>query len=230
MLFDLSLEDAKARHAKLSKDIERHDVAYHQNDAPEISDADYDALRRELEQIEAQYPELMTEASPTKKVGAAPARGFKKVKHSVPMLSLSNLFTEEDLGDFIQKVQRFLNVSDDIAFVAEPKIDGLSCSLRYEKGELVQAATRGDGFEGEDITANVRHIGDVPKSLPKDAPDVLEVRGEIYMRKDDFLALNKKLADEGKQILANPRNVCVSSTRILQRSDLCISSVMPWAR
>lgn len=215
MLFDLSLEDAKARHAKLSKEVERHDIAYHQNDTPEISDAEYDKLRRSLEELEAQYPELITDNSPTKKVGAAPARGFKKVKHSVSMLSLSNLFTDEDLTDFIIKVQRFLNISDDITFVAEPKIDGLSCSLRYEKGKLVQAATRGDGFEGEDITANVQHIDDVPKTLPHDAPDILEVRGEIYMRKDDFLALNKRLAEVGKQILANPRNGAAGSVRQL---------------
>lgn len=217
-LFDMTLEDAKARHRKLVREIEKHDVAYHQNDNPEISDADYDKLRADLNAIEAEYPELISKDSPTQKVGAAPAKGFKKVKHSVPMLSLSNLFTEEDLQDFLAKIARFLNNNDPIEMVAEPKIDGLSCSLRYEGGKLVMAATRGDGFEGEDITANVQHIDDIPKSLPKGVPDVLEVRGEIYMSKDDFLTLNKKLADAGKQVLANPRNGAAGSVRQLDPS------------
>lgn len=217
-LFDMSLEDAKARHKKLVKEIARHDQLYHGEDAPEISDADYDALRRELDKIEAEYPELVSEDSPNKKVGSAPAKGFKKVRHSVPMLSLSNVFTEEDLGDFIEKVQRFLNIETDIVFEAEPKIDGLSCSLRYEKGQLVLAATRGDGSEGEDITANVQHIVDIPKSLPNDVPDILEVRGEIYMRRDDFMALNKRQEEAGKQIFANPRNAAAGSVRQLDSS------------
>lgn len=217
-LFDMSLEDAKARHKKLVKEISKHDELYHGKDAPEISDADYDALRRELDKIEADYPDLVTSDSPNKKVGSAPAKGFKKVRHSVPMLSLSNIFNEEDLGDFIQKVQRFLNITDDIAFEAEPKIDGLSCSLRYEVGRLVLAATRGDGAEGEDITANVQHIGDIPKTLPKDVPDVLEVRGEIYMRRDEFIALNKRQEESGKQLFANPRNAAAGSVRQLDPS------------
>ena len=214
-LFDMTLEDARARHKKLTREIERHDIAYHQNDAPEISDADYDALRNELNAIEAQYPELVSKDSPTQKVGAAPAKGFKKVKHAVPMLSLSNLFTEEDLQDFLGKIARFLNNDDPIEMVAEPKIDGLSCSLRYEGGKLVMAATRGDGFEGEDITANVQHIDDIPKELPKGVPDILEVRGEIYMRHEEFLALNKRQEAAGKQIFANPRNAAAGSVRQL---------------
>lgn len=217
-LFDLSFEDIRARHKQLAKEIARHDIAYHQKDDPEISDAEYDALRRELEQIEGKYPELASKESPSQKVGAAPSKGFKKHQHAVPMLSLSNLFTEEDVSDFITKIQRFLNVADPIRMVAELKIDGLSCSLRYEKHKLVVAATRGDGFEGEDITANVRHISDIPKTLPKDAPDVLEVRGEIYMRKDDFLDLNRKQEEAGKQIFANPRNAAAGSVRQLDDS------------
>lgn len=214
-LFDFSEEDARACHNKLVKEIARHDVAYHQNDAPEISDADYDALRKELDALEAKYPELADANSPSKKVGAAPSKGFKKVRHTVPMLSLGNIFNEEELNDFLDRVKRFLNISDDIAMVAEPKIDGLSCSVRYENGQLVLAATRGDGSEGEDITANVMHIGDVPKTLPKDAPDILEVRGEIYMRREDFQALNKRQEDAGKQLFANPRNAAAGSVRQL---------------
>lgn len=217
-LFDLSAEDARARHKKLSKEIARHDELYHGNDAPEISDAAYDKLRRELENLEAGFPELMSDQSPSAKVGAAPSKGFKKVRHSVSMLSLSNVFNEEELGDFLEKVRRFLNISDDIEVVAEPKIDGLSCSLRYERGKLVMAATRGDGFEGEDITANVQHIGDIPKSLPKGVPSVLEVRGEIYMKREEFIALNKRQEEAGKQIFANPRNAAAGSVRQLDSS------------
>jgi DNA ligase (NAD+) len=216
-LFDFSFEDIKARHAKLVKELARHDILYHQNDAPEISDAKYDDLRREIEQIEKENPEL-AKNSASKNIGAAPAKGFKKHQHVVPMLSLSNIFTEEDLNDFQEKVQRFLNVTAPIEMVAELKIDGLSCSLRYEKKKLVVAATRGDGFEGEDITANVMHIADIPKSLPDGAPDILEVRGEIYMRKEDFLSLNKRQEEEGKQLFANPRNAAAGSVRQLDSS------------
>ena len=214
-LFDLSAEDARARHKKLVKEIARHDDLYHGSDAPEISDAEYDKLRRELEKLEADFPELMTEQSPSNKVGAAPSKGFKKIKHAISMLSLSNVFNEEELGDFLEKVRRFLNANGDIEVVAEPKIDGLSCSLRYQKGRLAFAATRGDGFEGEDITANVRHISDIPKSLPAGVPDILEVRGEIYMRREEFIALNKRQEEAGKQIFANPRNAAAGSVRQL---------------
>lgn len=217
-LFDLTAADAKARHKQLIKEITHHDDLYHGKDSPEITDAAYDALRRELESIEAQYPELAGKDSPSAKVGAVPARGFKKVKHSISMLSLSNAFSEEDVADFIEKVQRFLNVQTPIEVVAEPKIDGLSCSLRYEHGKLMQAATRGDGFEGEDITANILHIGDVPKQLPGDVPDILEVRGEIYMRREEFMALNKRQEEAGKQIFANPRNAAAGSVRQLDSS------------
>lgn len=211
------LKSAKKRHDELLRQILHHDLQYYQKDTPEISDADYDALRQELEKIEAEYPELITKNSPTQRVGAAPSSGFKKVKHAVPMLSLSNAFTGEDVSDFLDRMRRFLGLPDTEAIdvVAEPKIDGLSCSLRYENRKLVLAATRGDGAEGEDITANVRTIQDVPQVLPKDAPDILEVRGEIYMRRSDFMALNKAQAAAGKQIFANPRNAAAGSARQL---------------
>jgi len=216
----VDIKEAKQEHSRLSAAIRKHDQAYYQDDAPSISDGDYDALRRELERLEFQFPELVTSDSPTQKVGAAPAQGFKKVKHSVPMLSLSNVFSEEEAEDFLGRIRRFLNLSDNepVEIVAEPKIDGLSCSLRYEGRRLVQAATRGDGYEGEDITANVMTIDDVPKELPADAPESLEVRGEIYMRRSDFAALNDRLQDEGKKIFANPRNAAAGSVRQLDSS------------
>ncbi len=216
-LFDMSLEDARARHKKLVALVKRHDVLYHQLDNPEISDAEYDKLRLELEQLEAEYPEFITPDSPTQKVGAAPSAGFKKVRHAVPMLSLSNVFDDEEVADFIGRVRRFLGLGQDepVAICAEPKIDGLSCSLRYEGRKLVMAATRGDGSEGEDITMNVRTIADVPKTLPDSAPELLEVRGEIYMRRDEFKALNERQAAANKQIFANPRNAAAGSVRQL---------------
>jgi DNA ligase (NAD+) len=219
-LFDMDFEDAAARHKKLAAEVVRHDVLYHQNDAPVISDAEYDALRRELESLEEKYPELAGTHSPAQKVGAKPAKGFKKVTHRVPMLSLSNVFSEDELNDFLDRVRRFLNwpEGDVLDICAEPKIDGLSCSLRYEKGVLVQAATRGDGAEGEDITANVKTISDVPQALPHSAPEVIEVRGEIYMRRDDFQALNNRQAAEGKPVFANPRNAAAGSVRQLDAS------------
>lgn len=217
-LFDLSKEDARARYKFLITEINRHDQLYHGQDKPEISDAAYDKLRQELEALEQKYPDFVTSKSPSQMVGASPAKGFRKVQHSIPMLSLSNAFTDEDVEAFIQKIQRFLNIDADIDFVVEPKIDGLSCSLRYENYSLTLAATRGDGMEGEDITANVRYISDIPQTLPKDAPDVLEVRGEIYMRRDDFTALNKRQEDEGKDIFANPRNAAAGSVRQLDSS------------
>ncbi len=215
MLFDMDFEEARARHKKLGKDIARHDELYHGQDNPEISDAEYDALRRELEEIEQQFPQLQSAVSVS--VGAAPAKGFKKIRHNVPMLSLSNVFDEEEVADFLGRVRRFLGLSEDdaIAVIAEPKIDGLSCSLRYEGRRLVQAATRGDGTEGEDITRNVETIADIPKHLPDGAPEMIEVRGEIYMRRADFLAMNKKQEEAGKPIFANPRNAAAGSVRQL---------------
>ena len=213
----LNKDEIKTRYQSLIEQISYHDERYHGEDNPEISDADYDALRKELEKIESEHPELKSVDSPTEKVGVAASRGFQKVKHAVPMLSLSNVFSEEDLEDFLSRVRRFLGLSDsdELEILAEPKIDGLSCSLRYENRKLVQAATRGDGQVGEDVTANVKTISDVPHELPDDAPDVLEVRGEIYMTRSDFLALNKKQEEAGKQIFANPRNAAAGSVRQL---------------
>lgn len=214
----LSPLEARAEHARLAEDIAAHDVAYHQKDAPVISDAAYDALRRRYEELEAAFPELAdAAASLSRKVGAAPSEKFGKVRHVVPMLSLSNIFEAQEAGEFVERVRRFLGLSADhpLAFTAEPKIDGLSCSIRYERGELVQAATRGDGYEGEDVTANVRTIREIPHRLKGDAPAVLEVRGEIYMRRGDFAALNARQEAEGDKTFANPRNAAAGSLRQL---------------
>jgi DNA ligase (NAD+) len=215
--FDIADEEAKLRHEELSKKIIYHDKKYHGQDNPEINDADYDDLRRDLESLEKKYPEFMTQESPSQTIGASPVKGFKKIKHSVPMLSLGNVFNEEDLEEFCNKLRRFMGMEADqeIEILAEPKIDGLSCSLRYEAGQLVSAATRGDGYEGEDITQNVKTIADIPQTLSKDTPNILEVRGEIYMRRDEFLALNKKQEEEAKQVFANPRNAAAGSLRQL---------------
>lgn len=212
-LFDLM--DAKARHAELVKKICHHDVLYHQNDTPEISDGEYDALRRELDALERDHPEFITKDSPSQKVGAAISEGFKKIRHAKPMLSLGNAFADEDVREFIDRVQKFLNITGEIEVLAEPKIDGLSCSLRYENGALAYAATRGDGAEGEDITANVRTIADVPKSLKGKPPVILEVRGEIYIRRDEFKILNARQEEAGKPVFANPRNAAAGSVRQL---------------
>lgn len=216
-LFDLKYEDAKARHQTLAVQIRKADILYHQQDNPEISDADYDTLRLEFDRLEKDYPELSKLENLSQTVGAAPAVGFTKVKHEVPMLSLSNVFSEEDVTDFIDRVRRFLNLPQDeaIDIVAEPKIDGLSCSLRYESRKLVMAATRGDGQTGEDITTNVKTIENIPHTLPDSAPDLLEVRGEIYMTRDAFLVLNKTQEENGDKPFANPRNAAAGSVRQL---------------
>ena len=215
---DLQQKMASRRHGELVKAIKKHDALYYAKDAPEISDADYDSLRKELEDIEKQYPDLITPDSPTQSVGSAPAAQFSKVTHAVPMLSLSNVFSDQDLDDFLERIRKFLNVpaEEEIEIAAEAKIDGLSCSLRYEHGQLVQAATRGDGQTGEDITANVRTIADIPHEI-KAAADiaVLEVRGEIYMRRSDFKHLNERHEEEGKKTFANPRNAAAGSVRQL---------------
>ena len=219
-------DEARARHAELSAEIRRHDALYYGGDNESaISDAAYDALRMELEALEADVPELVTPESPSQRVGIAPQSGFGKVRHAVPMLSLGNAFAAEDVADFFTRIRRFLGLPGDapVAMVGEPKIDGLSCTLRYEHGRLVLAATRGDGYEGEDITANVMTIADVPKRL-ENAPDILEVRGEIYMRRGDFQALNARQAAEGKQVFANPRNGAAGSVRQL---DPTVSASRP---
>lgn len=219
-LFDMDFEDAKARHKALAAKIRKADEAYYQNDAPVMTDGEYDTLRRELEALEKDHPQLVTKDSPTQTLGATPSRGFQKVRHAVAMLSLSNVFSEEDVNGFLDKVRRFLGLEEGeiIELVAEPKIDGLSCSLRYENGVLVQAATRGDGAEGEDITENVKTIKGVPQALPSDVPKVLEVRGEIYMARSAFEALNEKQKEEGKDGFANPRNAAAGSVRQLDSS------------
>ncbi|MDE1152947.1 MAG: NAD-dependent DNA ligase LigA [Micavibrio sp.] len=208
---------AEAEAKRLRAEISRHDIAYHQNDAPDIADADYDALKRRLEAIEEKFPHLATADSPTKKVGAAPLKEFAKVRHAVPMLSLANSFDDEDVTDFVARVRKFLLLPDSapLEILAEPKIDGLSCSLRYEDGRLVQAATRGDGEEGEDVTQNVRTISSIPDMLPNDAPPVLEVRGEVYMTRADFAALNAAQLERGEKVFANPRNGAAGSLRQL---------------
>ncbi|MDE2578404.1 MAG: NAD-dependent DNA ligase LigA [Hyphomicrobiales bacterium] len=213
----LSPRVARAEHALLGAEIAAHDRAYYQDDAPTISDADYDALRRRYNALEEQFPELLTAHSLSAKVGAAPSQKFAKVRHSVAMLSLGNVFADEEVYEFVARVKRFLGLAEDapLAFVAEPKIDGLSCSLRYERGALVQAATRGDGFEGEDVTANVRTLADAPKHLRGDAPAALDVRGEVYMRHEDFKTLNLRQAEAGKPLYANPRNAAAGSLRQL---------------
>ena len=218
---------AKIEHKRLALEIEAHNERYYHKDAPTVSDAAYDALRRRLEGIEARFPDLVTVNSPTQTVGAAPARGFAKVQHTVPMLSLGNAFSDEEVAEFVERIQRFLKLgANDIpAIVAEPKIDGLSLSLRYEQGELVRAATRGDGFTGEDVTANVRTIKDVPHKLKgRQIPAACELRGEVYMLKKDFLALNKKQEEAGDTMFANPRNSAAGS---LRQKDVAITASRP---
>jgi DNA ligase (NAD+) len=211
-LFDLSKEDAKARHSELLKEIRHHDSLYHTHDSPEITDAAYDKLRRELEQIENAYPDLITDES--QKVGSDIKEGFSKITHALPMLSLGNAFNEEDVRDFITRVKKFLSV-EIIDIFAEQKIDGSSCSIRYEDGRLVSAATRGDGQVGEDITANIRTISNIPQTLPDNAPDIIEVRGEVYMPTASFEALNKEREATGQALFANPRNAAAGSLRQL---------------
>ncbi len=213
-----TLRGARAEHARLAAAIAAHDVAYHRNDAPTVSDAEYDALRRRLTAIEAAFPVLDTTTSPSASVGAKPSEKFATVRHRVPMLSLGNVFADEDVTEFTARVRRFLGLGAEapLAVTAEPKIDGLSCSLRYEAGRLVGAATRGDGYAGEDVTANVRTVSAIPQTLVgPDIPDVLEVRGEIFMTKDDFAALNARQREAGRPAFANPRNSAAGSLRQL---------------
>ncbi len=217
---ELTAAQAESELARLATEIGHHDRLYHQDDAPEISDAAYDALRRRNEAIEARFAELVRPDSPSARVGAAPAGGFAKVRHRMPMLSLGNAFDAAEVAEFFDGVRRFIKQLKDnpeipIETVGEPKIDGLSISLRFEEGHFVQGATRGDGISGEDITANLRTIADFPVTLPEGAPEVLEVRGEVYMRRDDFQKLNARQEAAGDKVFANPRNAAAGSLRQL---------------
>ena len=222
---ELSDAEAANRLMRLAKEIARHDKLYHDRDAPEISDAEYDALVRENREIEARYPHLVRADSPSKRLGALPTAGLAKVTHARPMLSLDNAFSDDEVREFVARVRRFLNLAADepVAITAEPKIDGLSCSLRYERGRLVLGATRGDGTTGEDVTANVRTIGDIPQQI-SGAPELLEVRGEIYMSKADFEALNERQEVAGGKVFANPRNAAAGS---LRQKDPSVTAARP---
>ena len=213
---DLTEAQAKAELARLAAEIAAHDKRYYQQDKPSVSDAEYDALRERNAAIEKRFPDLVRPDSPSRRVGAAPTGKFKKVRHALPMLSLDNAFADQDVIDFAARIRRFLKLSDDekITFSAEPKIDGLSMSLRYEDGDLVTAATRGDGSEGEDVTANIRTLKDVPLELKgRHVPKICEVRGEVYMTKADFLKLNERQKAADEPIFANPRNSAAGSLR-----------------
>jgi DNA ligase (NAD+) len=223
----LTERQAEAEHARLEAEIAAHDRRYYQDDAPTVSDAEYDRLRQRYSAIEARFPQLRTLQSLTQRVGAAPSARFAKVRHAVPMLSLDNAFAEQDVFDFVGRIRRFLRLPDDdeIAFSAEPKIDGLSISLRYEDGALVTGATRGDGNEGEGVTANVKTLADIPHRFKGNSiPAICEVRGEIYMTKHAFLALNKRQAETDGQIFANPRNSAAGS---LRQKDPSITASRP---
>src|SRR4029078_8719188 len=223
----LTAKQAKAEHARLTAEIAQHDKRYYQDDRPSIADAEYDALRARYNAIEERFPNLRTLESLSLKVGAAPSGKFKKVRHALPMLSLDTAFSEEGVFDFVARIRRFLKLdeSEKIAFGAEPKIDGLSMSLRYEGGELVTAATRGDGAEGEYVTANIRTLKDVPQKLKgRNVPKVCEVRGEVYMTKGAFLELNERQRAPGGQVFANPRNSAAGS---LRQKDPTITASRP---
>lgn len=212
---ELTIEEAAAELARLAAELAKADAAYYQNDDPYLSDAEYDRLKHRNFDIEAHFPQLIRADSPSKKVGAAVKSGFNKITHTFPMLSLGDVFSMEEVEDFVMSVKRFLNTADNIAFMSEPKIDGLSFSARYENGIFVKGATRGDGTTGEDITENLKTIKQLPLKLPAGVPDILEVRGEVYMSKSDFFALNQKYAAEGKKTFANPRNAAAGSLRQL---------------
>jgi DNA ligase (NAD+) len=223
----LNVAEAKAELKRLAAEIAAHDKRYYQDDAPSVSDAEYDALRQRNAAIEARFPDLVRNDSPNVRIGAAPSGRFAKVRHAIPMLSLGNAFAEQDVIDFVGRIRRFLRLPDDeaIAFSAEPKIDGLSMSLRYENGELVTGATRGDGSEGEDVTANVKTLRDIPHRLRgRGVPAVAEVRGEVYMTKSAFLALNKRQAELGEPAFVNPRNSAAGS---LRQKDPAITASRP---
>ncbi|HST95321.1 MAG TPA: NAD-dependent DNA ligase LigA [Microvirga sp.] len=223
----LTPQAAREEHDALGQEIAEHDRRYYEEDAPSVSDAEYDALRRRYEAIEERFPEFRTAESLTQKVGAKASEKFSKIRHRVPMLSLANGFADQDVEEFVERIRRFLQLKGDapLVFTAEPKIDGLSLSLRYENGRLVTAATRGDGAVGEDVTANARTVGDIPQRLKgPNVPDVFEVRGEVYLSHSDFAAINERQAAAGKPLFANPRNAAAGSLRQL---DPAITAARP---
>ncbi|MEM9277496.1 MAG: NAD-dependent DNA ligase LigA [Pseudomonadota bacterium] len=223
----LDKSEAAAELARLASEIAEHDARYHAEDNPVITDAEYDALRRRNLAIEQKFPELIREDSPSKRVGFVALDKFEKVTHSIPMLSLDNAFNDEDVRDFADRIRRFLKLDPDkvLPLTAEPKIDGLSLSLRYEQGKLVTAATRGDGTTGENVTENARTISDIPQVLAGDnIPDVVEIRGEVYMTHAAFQELNKRMEEEGKPTYVNPRNTAAGSLRQL---DSAITATRP---
>jgi len=224
---DLSAKQAKAEHARLHAELTEHDKRYYQQDAPTVTDAEYDALRKRYGDIEQRFPDLCRLESLTLKVGVAPTGRFAKIRHAVPMLSLDNAFSEEDVTRFVERIRRFLKLDADepLVFTAEPKIDGLSMSLRYADGKLINAATRGDGAEGEDVTTNIKTLKDVPQQLKgKNIPAIAEVRGEVYMTKADFLALNERQKAAGHELYVNPRNTAAGS---LRQKDASITASRP---
>ena len=215
-VLDLTEIEAKAELERLSKEMAKADIAYYQNDDPYLTDAAYDALKLRNEQIEARFPHLIREDSPSKKIGAPLQSDFKKIALKVPMLSLGDIFSIEELKEFVASVRRFLNTDENIEFTAEPKMDGLSFNARYEHGKLVSASTRGDGKTGEDITENIKTIQGLPHQITApDFPDIIELRGEVYMSKADFFALNEKNESQNKKTFANPRNAAAGSLRQL---------------
>ena len=225
----LTREEAAQELARLATELTKSDAAYYQNDEPYLTDAEYDKLKHRNFAIEARFPELVRADSPSNRVGAKVQSKFNKFKHRFPMLSLADVFSLDEVEDFVLSVKRFLNSSENIEFMAEPKIDGLSFSARYENGVFVSGATRGDGVIGEDITANLRTIKQLPLKLPKEAPDILEVRGEVYMAKSDFFALNEKNKKENKKIFANPRNAAAGSLRQLDSRITAERNLSIWA-
>ena len=230
----LTEAEAAAELERLAAEIAHHNRLYHDQDAPEISDADYDALMRRNAALEAQFPNLVRDDSPSRQVGSTPSGPLAKVRHARPMLSLDNAFSDEDVTEFVERIRRFLRLAaeEPVVLTAEPKIDGLSCSLRYENRRLVQAATRGDGAIGEDVTPNAAFVKGIPQTLPPTAPDLFEVRGEVYMAKDDFAALNQRLLDEARAAgdeskarqFANPRNAAAGS---LRQKDAAVTATRP---
>lgn len=214
-IITLTEEEARIELERIAKEMAKSDIAYYQNDAPYLSDAEYDALKQRNIELEKRFPHLIRPDSPSKKIGAPLQSGFGKVAHRFPMLSLGDVFSIEEVEDFIAGVKRFLNTESDIAFMCEPKIDGLSFTARYEQGVFVQGATRGDGTTGEDITANLKTLAQLPLKITGKVPEILEIRGEVYMSKADFFNLNRKNEAEGKKVFANPRNAAAGSLRQL---------------